>query len=429
MERNFDMYRIDVLALAAMLSLTSLAHADHWPNWRGPDNNGVSKEKGLPTSWSETKNLAWKLPLPGKGSSTPIVWGDRIFLTGAENSDLVLWCVSTEGKMLWKKKLAAAVRDVIKKDEANEASASPSTDGKHVFAFVATGDVACFDFDGNEIWHFNAQKRYGKFKIQHGIHVTPILHKDKLYFSLLHELGHWVIAIDKANGKDVWKVQRKSDAEGESKEAYASPVLWKNGNELNLVVLGADYTTGHRLSDGKELWRLGDLNPKKTYSKALRIIASPVATEDRLYVPTARGGLMVALKQGVEGEIKAGDKFEAWRIAKGSPDVPSPLIHDDLAYLMRENGVLIVLNAKTGEEHYNQRLSAERYRSSPVYADGKIYAVGRDSGTVSVIKAGPKYELLATNRINDEFSASPAISGGRIYLRGFRALYGIQEGK
>ena len=416
--------------LAAGLSacLTPIVRADNWPNWRGPDNNGISKESGLPITWSETKNVAWKLALPGKGSSTPIIWKDRIFLTGAENSDLVLWCISTQGKMLWKRKLASAVRNVIKKDEANEASASPSTDGAHVYAFVGSGDVACFDFDGKEIWKFNAQDRYGRFKIQHGLHVTPLLHEDRLFLSLIHSNGHWVIALDKATGKEVWKVERKSDAVGESREAYASPLLWHTGKETSLVVLGADYTTAHRLEDGSEIWRLGDLNPKSRYSYALRIIASPVASPEQLLVPTARGGLVVALKPGASGLIKAGGSYEMWRTAKGSPDVPSPLLYGGLVYLQRENGVLICLDAKDGRELYNQRLTSERYRASPIYADGNIYLTSRESGTITVVKAGPKFEVLATNRLNDEFTASPAVSQGRIYLRGFRGLYAISEG-
>ncbi len=281
-----------LLAAFVIILVPAFARADNWPSWRGPDNNGTSKETGLPTTWSETKNVAWKLPLPGKGSSTPIIWGDRIFLTAADNGGLVLLCISTQGKILWTRKLAAETGKKFR--EGNQASSTPCTDGKLVFAYVGTGDLACFDFDGKEIWKFNIQQRYGNFRIQHGMHVTPLLHEDRLYFALIHNNGHWVIALDKATGNEVWKVERKSDAIDESREAYTSPCLWQNGPELNLVVLGADYTTGHRLKDGSEVWRLGDLNPKSKYSPAFRIIASPVAGPDELLVPTCRGGLVVA---------------------------------------------------------------------------------------------------------------------------------------
>src|SRR5439155_23294703 len=136
-----------------------------------------------------------------------------------------------------------------------------STAGKHVWAYVGSGDLACFDFAGNEVWKFNAEERYGRFDIQHGMHVTPLLYEDRLYLNLLHGGGHWVIALDKATGKEVWKVNRPTKARDESKEAYASPVLWHKGNAAYLVVLGADHATAHRLSDGGEIWRLGDLNP------------------------------------------------------------------------------------------------------------------------------------------------------------------------
>lgn len=398
--------------------------ADNWPTWRGPEGTGVCKEAGLPLQWDQSKNIAWKFPLPGRGGATPIVWNENIFLTSGEGNNQVLLCLNLDGKLRWKRTVGTGGRATIKGDEANEASASPSTDGKNVFAFVGTGNLACYDFDGREIWNVNMQDKHGKFIIQHGLHSTPLLHKDRLYLSLLHSGGHWIIAVDKATGKEVWKVERQSDAEDESREAYASPCLWQTGKDTSLVILGCDYATGHRLSDGKELWRLRDLNPKASYSGALRIIASPVPSPDVLVVPTARGGLIVGLRPGVNGTISPGNAFELWRKPKGAPDVPSPLIHDGLVYLCRENGVLTCWEARSGKEIYQARLHADRYRASPVYADGRIYLTSRD-GTFTVVKAGPKFELLATNNLPDAFTASPAISNGRIYLRGFGALYAI----
>jgi outer membrane protein assembly factor BamB len=416
--------------LACLLVFVSAAtvRAENWPQWRGPNGDGISTEKGLPAVWSASKNVAWKLPMPGKAGSTPAVWGDRMFLTSARNNDLVLLCVSTDGKPLWERKISKAARLSIKYDEANEASASPATDGKHVYAFVGTGDFVCFDFDGNEKWRFNAQDRYGRFSIFHGIHNSPLLHKDRIYMNLIHTGGHWVIALDKNSGDDVWKVKRPSDAIQESKEAYTTPCLWTTNGETTLVVLGADYATGHQLSDGKEIWRLTDLNPKTKYSGAFRIIASPVASPDLLVVPTARGGMVVAVKPGAKGTIKPGSEFEVWRVGKGAPDVPSPLIHDGLIYLSRENGVLHCLDAKTGQDLYPQpRLHADRYRASPVLAGDKIILTAR-GGVFHVIRPGRKFEVLAENTLPDVFTASPAVAGGRIYLRGFENLWAISEG-
>src|SRR5262245_61865256 len=220
--------RLAMLALGGLVALARSARADNWPQWRGPEGNGLCRETGLAAEWSAKKNVAWKLALPGMAGSTPIIWGEHIFLTSGDGRDLVLLCVSTAGKELWKRKLGGAGRIIIKKDEGNEASASPSTDGKHVWAFAGSGHVACFDFDGKEIWKFNVQDRYGAFSIQHGLHSTPLLHEDRLYMNLLHSGGHWVIALDKATGKEVWKVRRPTDAQSESKEAYTSPCLGRN---------------------------------------------------------------------------------------------------------------------------------------------------------------------------------------------------------
>jgi len=412
------------LLFASSLLASPALRAENWPSWRGPDNNGISHETQVPTTWSATKNLAWKLPLPGKGGSTPVVWGDRIFLTGGA-SKLFLCCISTDGKLLWQQPLGTPGRQAIRNDEANEASASPSTDGKHVYTFVGSGDLACFDFEGQAIWRFNVQDRYGKFQIWHGMHSTPLLYENRLYLSLLHNGGHWLIALDKATGEQVWKVARNSDAVDECTQAYTSPCLWHNGKELNVVVLGCDYATGHRLSDGAETWRLGNLNPKAQYNHAFRIISSPVATPELLVVPTARGKTVVGVKPGATGMITA-SAFEQWRKARGSPDVPSPLVQGGQVYLSGESGVLLCLDAKTGAELYQKRLHDSRYRASPVYADGNVYLTARD-GTFHVVRAGPMYQLVAENVLPDEFTASPVIANGRIYLRGFRALYAIQN--
>jgi outer membrane protein assembly factor BamB len=256
------------------------------------------------------------------------------------------------------------------------------------------------------------------------MHTTPLLHADRLYLSLLHSGGMWVIALDKATGKEVWKVARPTDGRGEGEHSYASPCLWHNDKEEYLVVHGCDYATAHRLSDGSEIWRLGDLNPKSRYDRSLRFVASPVAVPDLIVVPTAKNGAVVALKPEAKGSIATGSPFEQWRKPHNTPDVPSPLVHNGLVYLCSERGVLSCLDAKTGAEHYQERLHSARYRASPVYADGKIYCTARD-GTVSVVQAGPKFQLVSVNQLPDQLAASPAISNGRIYLRGFEALYAI----
>jgi outer membrane protein assembly factor BamB len=412
------------LSLLAGCLLVPSARADNWPSWRGPTQDGVSKETNIPTEWGETKNLAWKLPLPGRGASTPVIWGDRIFLTSMDGQDVVLLCASTAGKELWKRKLGTGSR-MYMRDEGDNASPTPTTDGKHVWVLAGTGDFACFDVDGKEVWRCNLQQRYGPYRVQHGgIHITPVLDGDRLYLALLSAGGHWVIALDKATGAEVWKAERKSDARAECIHSYASPVVWRNGKDAYLVTHGNDYAVAHRLGDGAEIWRVGDLNPKDHYNFTLRFVTSPVATPELIVVPSAKGGPVVGVKPDARGFIQAGSPQEQWRRPKGTPDVPSPLVHDGLVYLCGERGVLTCLDAKTGAELYSQRIHDARYRASPVYADGKVYLTARD-GFVTVVKAGPKFEMLAVNKLPDQTSASPAVADGRIYLHGFKALYAI----
>jgi outer membrane protein assembly factor BamB len=413
--------------LGVCLILAAPVSAGNWPQWRGPKNDGVSTETGLPAEWSETKNVLWKLPMPGMGGATPCVWGDKIFLTSGDETDqLLALCVGTDGKEVWRKVLGKG-GGKARGDEGNGASASPSTDGKHVWFFAGSGDLACFDFAGNEVWKANLQERYGRFRIQFGMHSTPVLYEGRLYLQILHDGGQNVICLDAVNGKEVWKVNRSSDGRAECLHSYASPFIWTNGKDAYLVTHGNDYTVAHELADGEEIWRVGELNPKTKYNPTLRFVASPLCTPDLIVVPTAKNGPVVAVKPTAKGTVKAGSEFEVWRRPNGTPDVPSPLVRDGVVYLARENGFLECMDAETGKDLYApQRLHNSRYRASPVYADGKIYIAARD-GVVTVVKAGRTFNLLAENRFGagEEITASPVTADGRLYIRGFKNLYAL----
>jgi outer membrane protein assembly factor BamB len=413
--------------LAILLNLAGAAHAENWPQWRGARIDGVSAEKNLPSEWNieSGKNIAWKLALPGQAGATPVVWGDRIFLTSAAGSDLVLLCIDTSGKELWRKTVASGDK-TARGDEGNSASPSPSTDGQHVWTMMGTGDLHCYDMDGNLVWKKDLQQEYGKFKIQFGMTSTPVLDGERLYLQLIHSGGAQVIALDKATGKEIWAVKRASDARDECEHSYASPVMYRDNDRSLLITHGADYVIAHDPKDGREVWRCGGMNPKGSYNATLRFVASPVAVPGLIVVPTAKGGPVLGLKPEGMGDITGNTDQMPWRLPRNTPDVPSPLVRDGLVYLCRESGNLIVLDAKTGEQHYESRTHADRHRASPVYADGKIYLSSRD-GTVSVVKAGTKFELLAQNKLKEPLSASPAISNGTIYLRGFNTLYAIKQ--
>jgi outer membrane protein assembly factor BamB len=425
-----------LFVIAAFTSLATLLYADNWPQWRGINGDGISAEKGIATEWSPayrlfwgitvpSKNVLWSVDLPGMGGATPVIWGDKIFVTSeTKDKSMVLVCYSTAGKELWKRELTTKKTRRARTDEGNGAAASPSTDGKHVYVFVGTGEFACFDFDGKEIWKFDVQERFGKFNIQFGVTSTPALFQGKLYWQLLDSSNQQVICLDAATGNTDWKIKRPSDGTDENEHSYASAQVWQKGDKAYLVVHGNDYTTAHDLKDGKELWRLGGLNPADKYNRFLRFVASPVVSPDLIVVPTAKNGPVVAIKPNAQGKIEPGSPYEAWRRVRETPDVPCPLIHDGLVYLCRENGVLICIDAATGKEYYNERIHSARYRASPIYADGKIYCTARD-GTVSVFEAGKTYNRLSVNKLPDEMAASPIVADGKLYLRGFDKLYCI----
>jgi outer membrane protein assembly factor BamB len=423
-----------ILTVTALLTLQPVCqqmtvHADNWPFWRGPHNNGVCNEKKLPSEFSKTKNLLWRFPLPGQAAATPVVWGDHIFLTAPDGDELLLLCIGTDGRELWRRALGHGNK-TARVDEGNSCSPSPVTDGKHVWSLMGTGDLACFDFNGTPKWHLNLQKSYGKFRISYGMSSTPVLDGDRLYCQLIHGDGDastheaTVLALDARTGKEVWKQTRMSDAKVECEHSYASPMMYDDGKLKFLLTHGADYLVAHRLEDGSEIWRCGGLNPREHYNPTLRLVASPATAPGIIVVPSAKNGPVVALRPDGKGDVTNSKEFVIWKRPRNTPDVPSPVIEGGLVYLCRETGDLYCLDAKTGEEFYHRATKRNRYRASPVYADGKIYITSRD-GDVIVVKAGKEFEILAKNELGEQVAASPAISNGVIYFRTFEALWAI----
>jgi outer membrane protein assembly factor BamB len=415
------------LALTALLLAAAPAPADDWPQWRGPKNDGHTAETNLPVTWSETENVAWHVPLPGAGASTPCVWGDRIFLTSLAGPDLVALCYGTDGKERWRRPIGASNR-AYRNDEGNDASASPSTDGKLVYVFSGGGRLIAFDLDGHTVWELDAQAKYGAFRIQFGVHQTPVLDGDRLYLSLIHRNAKLLVALDKRTGKEIWKHERKSDSPPgvESPDVYASPFVWHNGDRALLISHGDDYCTAHELTDGAEVWRVTGLNPKgPRYNRAWRAVSSPLVTPDLIVVPSCKRGVTVGVDPlKAKGEVAPGTPGELWRLPKDTPDVPSPIRVGDLVYLMGETGLLHCHDAKTGAKLYEERLTNMRHRANPVAAGDRIYLLGRDR-VCAVVQAGRESKVLAKNELPDNFTASPAVAGGRLYLRGFKELWAV----
>lgn len=429
-------FRSLILTLLSACCVHS-ASADNWPAWRGPNGNGISSETGIPVEWSPTQNVAWKLPLPGAAGATPVVWGQQIFLTSVNPAgELLLIAVDSSGQQQWQQVVATGNKDA-RGDEGNSASPSPVTDGRHVWTFMGEGTLACYTVDGKEVWKFNVQDRYGKFSIQFGMSSTPVLEGGVLFLQLIHGEGNpvtreaCVVALESQTGKEIWRVDRPSDAEAENEHSYASPMLYRDSDRKLLLTHGADFIVAHDLKDGHEVWRCGGLNRRDDtvlrYDPTLRFVASPVSAPGIIIAPSAKQHPVIAIRPDGSGDITGASELHYWTW-KRTPDVPTPLIVDDLAYLCMENGNLTVLEAKTGKEVYSEATYRQRHRASPVYADGKIYLTARD-GKVHVIQAGRQFKVLAVNELGEDQSASPVISGGTIYMRTFRHLWAIRAPK
>jgi outer membrane protein assembly factor BamB len=305
-------------------------------------------------------------------------------------------------------------------------SPSPVTDGKSVYVITGTGVLKGFDFTGRELWARDIQQDYGRFGLNWGYASSPLLYEDALYVQVLHGMKtdepSYVLRINKATGKTVWKVERPTDAIQESPDSYTTPALLRYGKATEIVITGGDVVTGHDPATGKELWRAKGLNPEN--APFYRIVASPVVADGIVYAPTRMKPLL-AFRAGGRGDVTTSHLL--WSSQSG-PDVPTPVTDGKYFYIVHDKGIVWCLDAKTGKEVYGPvRLKPGTYSASPVLADGKIYVTNED-GLTSVFKAGPQFEVLAENPLEDYCLSSPAISDGQIFLRTTGALYCIGKG-
>ncbi len=419
------------LVLVAILAFQAPT-ASNWPQWRGPTANGVSRETGLPTEWSDTKNVAWKLPLPSYSGSTPIIWGDTIFLnTATANStgELELWAVDRNKRdVMWKRPIAGG--NHIERKQ-NMSSPSPVTDGRHVWVMTGVGVLKAFDFAGKELWTRDIQQEYGRFGLNWGYASSPLLKDGALYVQVLHGMKtddpSYIMKIDALTGKTIWRVVRPTNAINVSTDAYTTPVWHEVGGRPELVITGGDNITGHDPATGAERWRATVLNPSN--NGAYRIVASATLVNDLIIVPS-RNNPLVAIRPGGTGDVAK--THVAWTFDRG-PDVPSPVSDGKSVYVVTANGVVFCLEAATGKIVYGpERLPNGTYRASPILADGKIYVTTENDGVTTVFRSGPKFEVIASNRFGDE-GCSPyclstvAISDSQLFIRSSQHLWVIGE--
>jgi outer membrane protein assembly factor BamB len=422
-----------ILLTTVVLAATVPLFAQNWPHWRGPSHDGVSTDTGLPVTWSATENVSWSLPLPAYSGSTPIIWGDTVFLnmaTATGSGDLELWAIDrNKREVSWKRPIAGG--NHIERKQ-NMSSPSPVTNGRHVWVMTGVGVFKAFDMAGKEIWARDLQKEYGRFGLNWGYASSPLLVGDALYVQVLHGMKtddpSYVMRIDALTGKTLWRVERLTDAPQESPDSYTTPALVTVGGKTEVVITGADVVTGHDPATGKENWRADVLNP--TNNGAYRIIASPVVVGDLVIAPS-RNNPLVAIRPGGAGDVTT--SHVVWRFPRG-PDVPTPVSDGKLLYIVNDTGVAYCLDIKTGAIVYGpERLPTDAYSASPVLADGKIYVSSETTGATVVYRAGPKFEVLATNTLDGECKpyclSSVAVSDGQLFIRSSAKLWVVGERK
>ena len=401
-----------------------------WPQWRNQDFSSVG-DADLPTEFGAKKNLLWRAPLPGGGGASPVVAGKRVFVTTGEGKNqAALICFSLAGKKLWQ--CDYDLKGEVKADGSTIASPSPVTDGKHVWAMMATGELKCLTVDGKLVWSKNLQDEYGKFNIMFGYSSTPVLDNGKLYLMVidgdmkakpkLTSEGQ-VICLDANTGKEEWLHLRRTSGTVETMHSYASPTIYRDADRSLLLIHGADFLTAHDLETGDEIWRCGGLNGVgDNYNPTFRFVASPVVGDGKIIVPSAKNGPMLCLKPDGKGDITKDETINVWRIDKGTPDVSTPVVQDGVVYLVEKKGIVKALDLANGKQLYRQRVVADKHRSTPVIAGDKVIIAGRD-GTIAVLKAGKEFEVLAKNKLGEDTTASPAIANNVLYIRTNKALY------
>lgn len=420
------------LATAAIVGGTPalMAGAD-WPQWRGPAGDGVSTETGLPVVWNEQSGVAWEAALPEWGDSTPAIWEDALFITTQRDTELLLLKLDKRsGQIEWTRQVGSgtAKREGGKREEKfhqlhNLASPSPVTDGELVVVHFGNGDLAAYDFAGEQLWKHNLAQEHGAYSIWWGHANSPVLAGNLVISVCMQDSlegvasdaklsPSYLVAHDKRTGKEKWKTLRMTKADAEECDAYTTPILVRRGEQTELVVMGGNQLDAYDPQTGKQLWFLPGLIGGRT-------ITGPTAADDTIYATQGMRGPLLAVQPAGEGELPR--KAISWKYDQGTPDSCCPVVWDDLLFIISDNGIVRAFDAHDGRLQWTHRLPGD-YKASPLAAEGRVYFVNTH-GLCSVVSAARRFEKLAENQLDDEVLASPAVSGGCIFLRGRKSLY------
>ncbi len=430
--------------IGAMLSAAPIVAGDHWPQFRGPGARGVADQEGLPSSWSATENVVWKREVPGRGWSSPIVWGDALFLTTVssdgpvENAKKGLyyggnrskpsphnhqWLVyrldARDGRVVWKRLVHAARPGAPLHVKNTYASETPVTDGERVYSYFGNVGVFVHNFDGELVWRKRFEPRPTRYGW--GTAASPVLHGDRLYIVNDNEEESFLIALDRKTGDTVWRVER------DEKSNWATPFVWQNPKRSEIITPGTGKVRSYDLS-GELLWELRGMSSIT--------IPTPFAAHGMLYFGAGfvldESKPVYAVRPGASGDISlaptgTSNEWIAWCDRDAAPYNPSFIVYGDHLYTLFDRGFLACREARTGEVVYRKRRigeGASAFTSSPWAYDGKIFCLSEDGDTF-VIRAGPEFEVLGVNSLDEMCMATPAIAGGRLYVRTLSKVFCI----
>lgn len=427
------------LLLLSVLLAGNPSLAENWAQWRGPSFNGSTTEKNPPAEWSKTENIAWTLDMPGPSAATPVIWGDRVYVSSTDSAakSLLAICIDRRsGKILWQHKVADGMQ---RDDKSTFASPSPAADGLRAVFFYGSGDLAAFDPMGQKIWSRNLQKDYGDFAFLWTFSTSPLLYNGKLYMQVLQRNtavsgrgrkdgpnDSYLLALNPADGAELWRVVRPSEAVSESLEAFSSPIPFEHQGRKEILVAGGDCLTGHDPATGKELWRWGTWNP--TRIGHWRLVPSPIAGDGIILACAPKGDPVYAVKAGASGLLQQEEiAWKSERQSKVSSDVPTPMFYDGDFFVLSDNRkALSRVEPKTGNVKWSiDTPGRKKYEASPSAAGGKIYIMNF-AGDVTVVDAA-KGEILRTIPMGDEGDdmtrASIPIAQGQLFIRTNKRLY------
>jgi outer membrane protein assembly factor BamB len=432
------------LLLLFVVGTVRAQSGDHWPQWRGPFFNGMARGDA-PDEWSDTKNIKWKTEIPGRGFSTPVIWGERIFLTTAiptgkaaesaqpasaeggragggagplvEHRFDVLALDRKTGKVLWQRTAKTATpHEGYHRAYGSFASNSPATDGKYVYVSFGSRGIYCYDFNGKLIWEKDPGVQM-KMRLAFGEGAAPLLVGNQLFLVFDHEGESFIVALDKRNGKELWRSAR------DERSSWSTPLAIEHNGRTEIIVSATNKVRSYDARTGKILWESAGLGAN--------VIPVPVYQNGMVYVMSGyRDPKLMAIRLGKDGDLTGTDAI-AWSHTRGLAYTASPVLYENKLYVVTDNGMMTAFNATTGEPYYAQtRLpKTANLKASLVGANGKLY-VATEDGDVVVLKMGEKFEVITTNTLEDQvFISTPVIAGGEIYLRGQTTLFAISEKK